>query len=295
MAKVVGPPKTGYGIEALLDSQFLLGVSRGLDVWVWTNPDTNPVNNQEPWAEFFTNVAANATVPNLFSISYGEGENTLTLPYMERSDVELQKIAARGITVAVASGDNGSGCSGYSGKFVANFPGVLPHVLAVGGTHNCKVGSEVADFSSGGFSNTFPLQAWQHEAVAAFLTSGKLPPAGVFNRTGRAYPDVSACGDVLICVGGFCGFPVSGTSASTPIFAGVLGLLNDVRLSAGKPPLGFVAPALYKAFAADPSNFNDVTKGSTAGCGGESWSAGPGWDPTSGLGTPNFEKRRRHC
>ena len=87
------------------------------------------------------------------------------------------------------------------------------------------------------------------------------------------------------CVTPFgCG--IAGTSCASPTFAGVVALLNDVRLQAGKPSLGFLNPLLYANAAA----LNDVTTGSTSGCGfsGGGWPATAGWDAVTGLGTPNF-------
>lgn len=71
--------------------------------------------------------------------------------------------------------------------------------------------------------------------------------AGLYNRAGRGFPDVAAQGD------GFHVFTrgedvlVSGTSASAPVFAGLVSLLNSNRLRAGKPPMGFLNPWLYTA------------------------------------------------
>ena len=88
-----------------------------------------------------------------------------------------------------------------------------------------------------------------------------------------------------------------GTSASAPTFAGVVALLNDLRLSKGKPALGFVNPFLYQ----NADAFHDLTAGDTCGnwskgcnCTAGGWGRGfpavKGWDPSSGLGTPNYEK-----
>jgi len=63
--------------------------------------------------------------------------------------------------------------------------------------------------------------------------------------------------------------------------------LNDARLKAGLPSLGFLNPFLYsKGFA----GLNDITVGHNAGCGTEGFNATVGWDPVTGLGTPNFQK-----
>ena len=95
-----------------------------------------------------------------------------------------------------------------------------------------------------------------------------------------------------------------GTSAAAPTVAGIVGLLNDARLRAGKPVLGFLNPLLYsKGYKA----LNDITGGSSYGCTGidpqsdqavngslvikgAHWNATVGWDPVTGLGTPNFQQ-----
>lgn len=81
--------------------------------------------------------------------------------------------------------------------------------------------------------------------------------AGKFNRSGRAIPDVSAIGhDVEIIIDGSIE-PLDGTSCSSPIFAGVIALINDRLVAAGKSSLGFLNPWLY----ANPDAFNDITSG----------------------------------
>lgn len=76
----------------------------------------------------------------------------------------------------------------------------------------------------------------------------------------------------------------AGTSASAPTFAGILTLINQERLNAGKSSIGFVNPALY----AEPSVFDDITSGSNPGCGTAGFKTSVGWDPVTGLGTPRF-------
>ena len=62
----------------------------------------------------------------------------------------------------------------------------------------------------------------------------------------------------------------------------MIALLNDARLEAGKSPLGFLNPFIYK----NPSGFQDVTQGSNPGGGKYGFKAVKGWDPASGLGSP---------
>ncbi|KAG6841850.1 hypothetical protein C0991_006257 [Blastosporella zonata] len=108
----------------------------------------------------------------------------------------------------------------------------------------------------------------------------------------QAYPDVSAQSDRYRIF--LSGRPIliGGTSASSPAFTGIVSLLNDVRKSHGRPPLGFLNPLLYSKAA---SGFNDITVGHNSGCGTTGFNATKGWDPVTGLGTPNFGKLRQLC
>ena len=98
--------------------------------------------------------------------------------------------------------------------------------------------------------------------------------------------------------------PVAGTSASAPSFAGIVSLLNDARLAAGKSPLGFLNPWIYSTAY---RGLTDIVDGGSKGCTGTdiysglpapfvpfaSWNATKGWDPVTGYGTPVFSKLLR--
>ena len=101
----------------------------------------------------------------------------------------------------------------------------------------------------------------------------------------QGIPDVSAQSDFFRIF--FQGQPglIGGTSASSPTFAGFVSLLNDVRLSNNLPPLGFLNPFLYSTGNA---GFTDITVGNNSGCGTPGFFAVEGWDPVTGLGTPNY-------
>ena len=106
----------------------------------------------------------------------------------------------------------------------------------------------------------------------------------------QAIPDVAAQADLFRIF--LSGRPISigGTSAASPTFAGIVSLLNSARLSKGLPPLGFLNPLVYALQAFTPSAFNDITTGNNPGCGTPGFNATKGWDPVTGLGTPNFGK-----
>ena len=108
-----------------------------------------------------------------------------------------------------------------------------------------------------------------------------------FNRSSRAYPDVAAQGVGYQIVSGGSGYSADGTSASTPAFASIVALLNDRLIAAGKSPLGFPNPLLYSMGV---SALNDVTLGTNFGCNTIGFPAKKGWDPVTGLGTPDFQK-----
>ncbi len=154
---------------------------------------------------------------------------------------------------------------------------MLGSVTIVGATQGAPPES-AAKFSSGGFSNIFSAATYQKEAISGYLTQLGNTNAGLFNTTGRAYPDISAAGvNYQVNIGGTIA-SVSGTSASTPLVASMVALLNDKLVAAGKPAMGFLNPFLYSTGA---SAFTDITTGNNPGCGTNGFPAVKGWDPVS--------------
>ena len=263
-----------------------------------------------------------APLSNVFSFSYAQIEGALPQFYQERQCNEWMKLGLQGVSVFFASGDSGVANrfnSGYENeclnaddlyvdvngtRYAPSFPSNCPYVTAVGATdllNGSIFGGEraVSDpnpnntkldyYSGGGFSNYFPLPDYQKDAVTNYLTNYPPPYDGsVYNNSGnsRAYPDVAALGLKIATVYLGKAIGVGGTSASTPIVASLVTLLNELRLEAGKGPVGFVNPVFY----ANPDAFNDITVGGNPGCGTDGFSTAPGWDPVTGLGTPDFGK-----
>ncbi|TDL20636.1 subtilisin-like protein [Rickenella mellea] len=251
--------------------------------------------------------------PHVVSISYGQDEVTITPKSAMRQCAEYAKIGMMGTTVLYSSGDNGVAgfgnvCLTSNGteavppagtRFNPTFPSGCPFVTSVGATqispnktvHDPESACEQVIFSGGGFSNIFGIPSYQKKAVAGFLKNHPPPyTAAQFNNSGtsRAFPDLSANGAnyVVAIDGGF--FLVFGTSASAPTTGSIITLINDARLTIGKGPVGFINPAIYSdlfRFA-----FNDITTGGNQGCGTPGFTATTGWDPVTGVGTPNFEK-----
>jgi len=191
-----------------------------------------------------------------------------------------------------------------------NYPASSQWVTSLGATQLQTSGSVYIEMvasivngatitSGGGFSWAFSRPSWQNSVVTNYLATASLPGV-TFNNGGRAYPDVSMDGHSYLVYdttsgGSSCpceGILLDGTSCSSPSFAGFLALINDELLSEGKSPLGFVTPTLYQMALAKPSSFNDITSGNN--CATESYvcqfgfNAAVGWDPVTGLGSPDF-------
>ncbi|THH05901.1 hypothetical protein EW145_g4459 [Phellinidium pouzarii] len=249
--------------------------------------------------------------PNVVSVSYGSDEASVTLAYATRQCNEYAKIGLMGTTVLYSSGDDGvAGNSGLclnadneatsSGtKFNPGFPVTCPFLTAVGATQ-VDPGSTVNDpegaceqviFSGGGFSNFFAMPSYQEEAVSSFLAN--FPPpftSAEFNNSGkvRGFPDLAANGaNYIIGIDGEFEL-VFGTSCSSPVVGSLITLVNDARIAAGKSSVGFINPTIYSADFA--SAFNDITHGGNQGCGTAGFTAVAGWDPVTGVGTPNLTK-----
>jgi tripeptidyl-peptidase-1 len=248
-----------------------------------------------------------ATIPWVHSVSYGSQGDYPSVSYRDRLNLEFQKVGTRGASIIIASGDNGAGCETGAGEanrlcdctFYPSFPATCPYITSVGATAfitgNTGPEEAVSLFKSGGgFSQVFSIPDYQAAAVAGYLSSGvSLPESCSFNASGRATPDVGALGDEYFqVVNGGRTISVGGTSASTPTFSGIVTLLNDIRLNNGKTTLGFLNPFLY-SITTDGAFF-DVTEGdnkSTRCClsaSNDGFNCAPGWDPVTGLGTPNF-------
>ncbi|KAH9941656.1 subtilisin-like protein [Epithele typhae] len=290
------PPSTGTS-EATLDVQYMVSIATDVPSSLITvDTSSNGAITIDKFIDMANFLLDMETPPLVFSTSYGFSEPADNAGFTQLATQLCNlyaQLGARGVSVVYASGD-----SGVAGTFINNpaqctdqpfvptFPAGCPYVTAVGSTTG--QGPEVAaSFTSGGFSNLFARPAYQDGAVAGYLAAQGATYAGRFNASGRAYPDVAMQGERFVVRMNGQTSTVSGTSASAPAFAAVLALLNDGLLNGGKGPLGFVNPLLYsRAVGA----FNDVTQGSNPGCGTSGFAAREGWDPVTGLGTPDFAK-----
>ncbi|KAH9950626.1 subtilisin-like protein [Amylocystis lapponica] len=247
------------------------------------------------------------TPPEVLSTSYSEVEAAYTRSYVYRQCNEYAKLGLMGTTVIFSSGDDGvasyfcltpdgSELSPDGTRMAPGWPMGCPYVTSVGATqivpgktiHDPESACMDVIYSGGGFSNYFARPAWQESAVATYLD--KYPPpytSEQYNTSSvRGFPDISANGYnySLLVYGQWQA--ISGTSASAPVSAAMITAVNDARRALGKGPVGFINPAIYSPEFRGA--FNDITNGTNPGCGTDGFTAGEGWDPVTGLGTPNF-------
>lgn len=292
-------------VEAELDVQVMTAIAQDGITWFWSIPGT------ESFLEWAKAVASTADAPKVHSISYGAPETEIGNGQATAFGTEVQKLGTMGITVVVASGDDGvagAGARGNSGGcgFNPSYPATAEYVTAVGGTQGpednnpeivCQSNKGGGITSGGGFSTVWSTPSWQSSQVSNYLANGpNLPPKSMFNANGRGYPDVAMMAHNYPIVVGGNTYLGSGTSAAAPLFGAVITLVNSARLDAGKATLGFLNPKLY---AADSSVFHDITSGENncaAGsvgsevCCSYGFTATTGWDPASGLGSVDFPK-----
>jgi kumamolisin len=266
--------------EVMLDIEVAAAVAPGAKIAVYFTPNTD-----QGFIDAITTAVHDTTnKPSVISISWGGPESSWTAQSMTALDAACQSAAALGISITVAAGDNGS--TDNTSAYAVDFPGSSPHVLCCGGTKLVATGSTITSevvwnetasndgATGGGVSNQFTVPSWQ---------SGITVPGGTA-LTSRGVPDVAGNADpttgYTVRVDGQT-FPVGGTSAVAPLWAGLIAVANAQLGS----QVGFINPAIYSTKAA--AAFNDITDGNNGdGANFPLYPAGPGWDPCTGLGSP---------
>ena len=262
--------------EVMLDIEVCGAVAVGAKIVVYFTPNTD-----QGFIDAISTAVHDAKKkPGVISISWGGPESTWTGQAVAALDAACQAAAALGVTVTVASGDNGStdGVAGTANH--VDFPASSPHVLACGGTKLEASATAIASeavwnetaakegATGGGVSTLFALPTWQAKAGVP-----KAPAAG----GGRGVPDVAGDADpetgYEVRVDGQT-MVIGGTSAVAPLWAGLIAVAN----AGAKTAAGFVNPLLYQSKGVT----RDVTEGDNG-----AFKAGPGWDACTGLGSPN--------
>jgi tripeptidyl-peptidase I len=289
-------------VEANLDVQYLIGISQVTPTTYWYE------GASDSFLAWIQAVAASDDPPLVNSISYGSIENELPAVMANSFNTEAMKLGAQGVTIMVSSGDDG--VANFQARknpnkcgYNPSFPASSPYVTAVGATQGpendeteiaCTSATGGGITTGGGFSTIFNAPSYQTNAVAGYfagLPANEQPVAG-YNTAGRGYPDISMAGyNYEVVVGGNT-YQVSGTSASSPVFASLVALVNAARLNAGKPALGFINQAIYQnaaAFATDVTSGENNCAASKVCC-TQGFYAAAGWDPLTGFGSANYQK-----
>ncbi|KAF8265347.1 subtilisin-like protein [Lactarius quietus] len=284
-------------LEAELDIQFTEGIAYPTPVTYYSTGDSPPggppppLGNDDRLTALLKYLIALPKIPQTINYSYGQDERLATREYSGYVCNLFAQLGARGVSVLVSTGDDGVGkpeyCKAPDGsiRFVIDFPATCPYVTAVGGTTDIDP-ERGAEMSGGGFSNYFRRPDFQRDAVPEFLNTLGSQYRGFFNPLGRGIPDVAAqIAAFPIFIKGELKF-VGVQAAPRPcVVAAIFSLLNDYQLSKGRDPLGWLNPWLYDN---GYEKLWDITTGSNPGCGTPGFSAIVGWDPVTGLGTPDF-------
>jgi kumamolisin len=264
--------------EVMLDIEVVGAVAPGATIAVYFAPNTD--------AGFLDAVtsAIHDTInkPSVISISWGSAESTWTAQAMTAMDDAFQAAASMGITVCVASGDNGSNDNVGGTTDHVDFPASSPFALGCGGTSlrasKKAITSEIVwnngaagGATGGGVSDFFPAVAWQ-AGISAKLSSGKSSPL-----KNRGVPDVAGNADpgtgYAVRIDG-TDTVIGGTSAVAPLWAGLIARINQLAGS----PVGYLNAALYT----NKQALRDVTQGNNG-----DFAATAGWDGCTGLGSPD--------
>jgi kumamolisin len=267
--------------EVMLDIEVAGAIAPGAKIVVYFAPNTD--------AGFLDAIAAaihdTANKPSVISISWGGPESNWTAQAMTAFDQAFQAAAAMGITVCVASGDNGSDDGVGDGADHVDFPASSPFALACGGTNLQASGTSITQekvwnegpgngATGGGVSGFFALPPYQ-EGLQVRKTSGATQALAM-----RGVPDV--CGDADPATGYDVRVDgqnavIGGTSAVAPLWAGLIARINATKARRA----GFINPHLYVNTPA----LYDITHGNNG-----DFAAAAGWDACTGLGSPNGQK-----
>jgi kumamolisin len=274
-----GDPNSADG-EVELDIEVAGAIAPGAKQKVFFAP-----NSDQGFIDAVTSAVHDPDV-SLISISWGQAESNFTSQSLTSFNQAFQEAGAMGKTVFVAAGDNGSSDGESDGRNHVDFPSSSPFAVACGGT---------TLQASSGNSSIVSETVWNEESQGEGATGGGVSdyftkpdyqsrinvPPPQSQSGGRGVPDVAADADPVtgykVLIDGAQSV-IGGTSAVAPLYAGLFALVNEVLIKNGKPRTGYVHPALYQ----NPAAFRDITSGNNG-----AFSAGPGWDATTGLGSPN--------
>jgi len=295
--------KGGWVGETTLDVEMVHAMAPDAGIVVLVSPVAETEGTVGlPEFRQLTQYAIDHHLGTIVSNSWGASEVTLQdaagQQEIQKWDTLLQQATTKqGITFLAASGDHGAtDATDPAGKILSktattSFVHDDPWVTSVGGTTLTRVGATTNErvwdspgggAGGGGYSQFFKEPSYQQTLPASVQSQ-------LNNR--RGVPDVSAAADPGTAMAYYVSDHwqlIGGTSASTPLWAGIIA---DANQMAGHP-LGFINPGLYKVAMSNKYNqdFHDITVGDNSFGSVQGYPATQGWDASSGLGSPNAEK-----
>ena len=302
LVNVTGGPTTASQSdsvgEATLDTEWATSAAPGANVRLYAIPSLNLSGLFAACTQIMNDGGV-----QVVSYSAYSHEDDISNSTLQSGTQEAAQMAASGITILACSGDGGSnpnptsGDNGYStsNPLTVSYPASDPNVTGVGGTTatfdvNWNVTSESV-WSEIGIESTNPMASGGGVSTY-FMRPSWQKGSGVPQGTLRCVPDVGAMAAADPLAGGSTGAFVFlngqdtgfvGTSLSTPIWAGVVAMMDQYRSVLGLPSIGLLNRWVY---ALNGSNaFNDITRGNNG-----AYQAGPGYDRCTGIGTPNISR-----
>ncbi len=311
--------------EAALDIENLIGLAPDVNVIVYQGPNSNSgAPGAGPYDTFSSII--NQDRARVVTVSWGQCESQLGQTDAEAENSLFEQATVEGQSIVAASGDSGAQDCDGSGTLpetqaAVDDPSSQPFVTGVGGTTIQALGPRPTESvwnsggtilsgmlqpgaSGGGVSSLWSMPTPQLTSAAALDVRTAQAAGSACGHPGglcREVPDVSADGDPATGYliywngsGSVSGQPtgwqgIGGTSGAAPLWAALLALADGSRACAGSA-IGYANPALYEAAgAAYATDFNDVTSGNNdfTGTNGGRYAAAAGYDPATGLGTPN--------
>ena len=219
--------------------------------------------------------------PSVLLVSWGSPERNWSKSAISQMNAVLQAAAARNMTVVCDVGNSGATDGVADGAMHVDFPASSPWVLACGGTQLTAAGGAISaetvwndghrGATGGGISRIFPVPQWQQSAKES----------AEVELIGRGVPDVSAnaspdSGFRLFIQGNHV--VLGGTSAATPLWAGLVALLNQ---GCGHD-IGHVNPTLYETIG--PAGLmRSVDPGRRGNRSAGGWNVFTGWGSPDGV------------
>jgi subtilase family serine protease len=302
-----GPPPVdlGWGEEITLDVEWSHAIAPGANITLVeakSNSDTDILSA--------TKYAVDHHLGDVISQSFGENESCVDPTLLAAQHQVFADATMKGITLFASAGDDGAAqgsCDGSSAVLAVSSPASDPLVTAVGGTELHAADYCLAALGCDPSANPAPGTylgeiVWNEDATGFGATGGgfsvlydepSYQKGTIHGGKQLGVPDVSynaaVLHGVLVYLYGDIGggwYLFGGTSAGSPQWAALTAIADQ---KAGYS-LGFINKALYHIGQAPPhysASFFDVTSGNNSAFGVTGYNAGPGWDATTGLGSPN--------